>query len=63
MCNLSLLLLSLSSLLLYFLCLGLFELIEVAFIVVEFLTLELNDFINDLVQEVTSVRDNDHRNI
>jgi hypothetical protein len=54
------LLFSLSHSLLGLLLLGFFELVKISFVVCEFLVLELNDFIDDLVQEVLGVRNDDN---
>lgn len=60
MSNLSLLSLPLPRLLFCLLSLRLFELIEITSVIVQFLPLELNNLVDDLVQEVTGVRNNDY---
>ena len=63
MLDLSFLGLSLPSLLLHFLILGLLEGVKVTLEVVELLALELDDLVADHVQEVSSVRHYDHGNV
>lgn len=61
--DLSLLALSLSLLLLDLFSFGLFKLIEVTFVVVELLALELDDLVYDLVEEVSGMRNDDDSDV
>jgi len=63
MCNLTKLPFSLLCLLLHFLSLGFFKLIKITPVVMQLLTLKLDDLINNLIQKVSSMGNNHNSDI